>query len=190
MKAMHFTLFHILPLLLMGALMSCHSSSGGAIDSAATGPKADSQKEVNLLLLEKIKKADTLLLVSHAGTNFDKLKRKEIYPELISRKKINRKIIYEQKAIAGAEIDSLCKILSMPVNDSDIVIAKCFDPHHAIYIISKTEISYIELCFHCWSLDRSGDLSQIKGYDEEKWEAIYRFFKQQGFQYEMSGIKL
>jgi len=101
------------------------------------------------------------------------------------RNKINKKILREQIVLTENDIDTLTQILLMPTNDSDVIYARCYYPHHAILIISKGKISYIDLCFHCFSLSTSEDLKLIEGYDEPKWEALLSFYKKLGFKYQM-----
>lgn len=147
--------------------------------------RMESQKTVNLALVKEIKSADTILITSHSGNTFDTVKSKEIFPQLLIGNRINYKIIKEKKILIGSILDSLTKILLMPVNEDDIILPRCCDPHHTIFIITKGKVSYINLCFHCFCQQTSKDLELIKGYDEPKWMALLSFFKTLGFKYQM-----
>jgi len=153
-------------------------------DSIASTNTIDSQKNVNLGVSEKLKSADSILLISHVGSEYDETKG-DIMPEILIEQKLNTNIIKERKKLTGKSINSLIDILSLPTNNDSIFRSRCFDPHQAILIFKNTKISYIDMCFHCWGLRTSDDLNEIIGYEELKWKKIYSFFRQNGFVYEM-----
>lgn len=161
-----------------------NSDAQKTMDSSSVPIKPDSQYDINLQLSEKIRSSDTILLVSHSGNTFDTVKG-EIFPALLVNNKINQKIIHELKTLTNNSIDTLVKILSMPTNEADYEMSHCCDPHHTIFIIKDGQISYIDLCFHCFCLSTSKDLELIKGYDEPKWIALLSFFRKLSFKYEM-----
>jgi len=147
--------------------------------------KGDTQKDINLILIEKIRSADSIILSSHTGNRLDTVKREEIFPELLFNNRINYKIIHEKQVLLSNNLDTLIKILAMPSNDADFLGAHCCDPHHTIFIVNKSQTSYLDLCFHCFCLTTSKDLELIKGYDEPKWSALMSFFRKLAFKYEM-----
>jgi hypothetical protein len=178
------SIFILSLILIAGCNHTINSDPQKTIDSSSVAIKPDSQHDINLKLSEKIRSADTILLVSHTGNSFDTVKG-EILPTLLVNGEINKKIIHEQNVLPNDSISTLVQILSMPTNEDDYSGAHCCDPHHAIFIIKNGQISYIDLCFHCFCVFTSKDLELIKGYNEPKWEALLSFFKKLGFEYEM-----
>lgn len=151
----------------------------GCVSNSSESPKVNLEDSSLVLLTQKIGNADTVLLTSHTGyegTN---------QIELVIQGKINRKIIQEEKIIRGSDIDTLISILAIPKPDYDSLSAKCFEPHHTIFILKKTEISYIDLCFHCSNLVTSKDLPDIKPFGERKWNKLLAFYKKLQLNYEL-----
>lgn len=140
-------------------------------------------------LIQKFKKADTILLVSHEATAgvgiIDSSGKRLPLPGLIVQGKPNYNIIKEQKIIKDAELDTLIQILSRPFEDSIIHISKCFIPHHAIFIIKNGRVSYVDICFGCRGFVTSKDLSKMYAFDDRKWAELESFFIKLGFKYEL-----
>ena len=87
----------------------------------------------------------------------------------------------------NSRLENLTSILLQPIDENNIAQSNCFDPHHAIIFYHKSQLSYIDMCFHCWGLRTSEDLDKLKGYDMKKWEQMLTLFKQAGFKYEIPG---
>lgn len=68
--------------------------------------------------------------------------------------------------------------------DNMIEQGRCFAPHHAIVIINKAKLSYIELCFGCINFSTSKDI-RLTDIEQETWEKLYALFKSKGITYEM-----
>ncbi len=157
------------------------SSEHRTIDSE--GNKTDSSL---ILLSQKIRDADTILLTSHTGVTYDTLNghEKSTEPKILISNKINREIIKEGKVITGSDIDKLITILSLPKSPGDSL--KCgFDPNHSIFIISRSKISYIDIWFVCYGAATSDDLENILPLGKTKVEKLFAFFKKLGFKYRM-----
>ena len=142
-------------------------------------------------LIKKIKSADTVLLVSHeitAGVAIvDDSTGKQIpLPKLTIAGKPNYAIIKERQIITDSQLDTLINILTRPFQDHKIEGAKCFMPHHAIFLIKKNKTSYFDICFGCYQFDTSKDLSKIYAFDNRKWAELHDFFLKLGFKYELS----
>lgn len=153
-------------------------------DTLAITNPISSQRSIDSALIDKLKKADTVLLISHIGSVSNEAKG-DIFPDILIGQKLNFAIVKERKKLSKGKIDSLIVILSLPTNIDNIVLSRCFDPHQTILIYKNNKISYIDMCFHCWGLRTSEDLNEIKGYDVSKWKKIQLFFKQNGFVYKM-----
>ncbi|MBS1732857.1 MAG: hypothetical protein JST02_06130, partial [Bacteroidetes bacterium] len=80
-------------------------------------------KDESQLITDKLKNADSILLISHASG--------EIGSEIIKGGALNEKIVTQRKLITGKSFDSLLTILSSPTQKDSIVSSKCFDPHHS-----------------------------------------------------------
>lgn len=115
----------------------------------------------------------------------DEFQTKVIEPEIITGDKINHKIIKEQKVITGNDINILISILSVPKKEGDSYGASCFDPHHAIFIIRKDKISYIDLCFHCTGAATSEDLTDIRPLGDSKFVQLLAFFRRLKLDYKL-----
>jgi hypothetical protein len=138
----------------------------------------------------KMKNADTVLLVSHevtAGVQIeDSLGNRMSLPKLIVNGRPNNAIIKEQQIITGAQLDTFTKILVRPFADRTIETGKCFMPHHAVFIIKKSQISYLDICFGCRGFNTSKDLRQLYAFDNRKWTELERYFVKLGFKYKLT----
>jgi hypothetical protein len=136
----------------------------------------------------KFKKADSVLLVSHEDTEgvviVDDAGNRSPPPGLIIKGKPNYKIIRERQIIGGKQLDQLIQILSRPIK-SGIDEAKCYMPHHSIFLFKNGKLSYIDVCFSCRKFETSGDLKKINQFDEPKWEELEKLFTRLGFKYEL-----
>jgi hypothetical protein len=157
----------------------------GLIDSIAV-------KTNNLTELRKrLADADTVLLVSHENTTEPVYNKKtgksSEAPELMINGFPNSKVMREEKLIQREVLTTLSEILTSPPNiDSISPQAKCFSPHHAIFIIKEGHYSYLDICFSCNSLAVSNDLSvSHDDFDNKKWKALYDFVKGLGIKYEL-----
>lgn len=139
----------------------------------------------------KMKKADTVLLVSHEVTAgiviVDSAGNHLPLPKLIVSGRPNYAIIKEQQIITGTKLDTLVKILERPFQDRTIETGKCFMPHHAVIIIKNGKISYIDICFGCLGFDTSKDLRRLYAFDRRKWTELYDYFVRLGFTYKLLG---
>jgi len=163
---------------------SCNQSVDKQVQINNTKSIIDSQREVNLLVRDKLKNADSIVLISHQGNIFDSIKG-EVLPEMLIKGRINKSIITEQIKISNKAINVLADIIALPTNYDSIALYKCFDPHHTIFIYNNKKISYIDMCFECWGLRTSEDLKEIRGYELYKWHRIENFFGSLGFRYAM-----
>ena len=140
-------------------------------------------------LRTKMKNADTVLLVSHEATAgvtiMDSAGNSTPPPTLLAAGQPNYKIIKEQQIITGAQIDSLVKILDRPFQDQIVETGKCFIPHHALFILKKGKVSYIEICFACKWYETSRDMNMIYAFDRRKWMELENYLRQLGLTYEL-----
>jgi len=162
--------------------------------STLTIPSSAHSQDKGDWLVEKLRTADTVILVSHAITAgvkiVDTSTGKDIpLPELIISDKPNYSIVKERQIMTGTQLDTLIKILSRPFEDREIEVAKCFMPHHAIFIIKNGVTSYFDICFECHQFDTSEDLKGIYAFDNRKWAALRNLFLELGFKYELGGAK-
>ena len=149
-------------------------------DSQAVRSKTDSQRVINLVLATKIENADSILLTSHRGNNYDD-PTGNVFPQILINEKLNQQIITKRKRIVSENLDSLLHILSLPTNYDSIISTRCFNPHNSILIFKGLHISYIDLCFDCWGLTTSDDLDGLNGYEPYKWKQLHAFYKRLGF---------
>jgi hypothetical protein len=172
-------------LLLTTIIVSCNSSQIHNNFNKSDSSVLKQNKQYNFLK-EKIKNADTVLLISHA--HLDEIifsgKGEEVPPLLINGK-LNRKVIKEQKIITQATLDTFISILLKPLENNTVETRRCFTPHHSVIIINKNSSSYIDLCFQCRNFETSKDLEMLDKFDEEKWSRLILFFKNLGFKYKM-----
>lgn len=149
-----------------------------------------------------IAKADSVILISHLTTQEYHDKREGIispadivdstngiFPSFFVGKDINSLIIVQKKLLTKQEVASLIYIIQKPVKKSNIgSVSLCFEPHHAVLIYSRHQLSYIEFCFHCSDLVTSKDL-KLKNSDfkDGKWKDIKAFFYEHGLTYEIDG---
>ena len=142
---------------------------------------------------ERLKLADTVLLISHDYTSntrsvviVDSTGKTIKQPDLVRKGKLNEQVVKERRVLSKEEISSLSKILSYKYKPTKVVVSSgCFDPHHSIIIISKSKANYIDLCFHCWNYITSVEIQDVEIRDD-KLEKLYDLFKQLGFTYEMN----
>jgi hypothetical protein len=141
-------------------------------------------------LRAKLKNADTVLLVSHevtAGIAIVDSTGKHIpLPKLLIGGKPNYSMIKEQQVLSGAQLDTFIKIFARPFQSRTIEMAKCFMPHHAVFIIKNGKTSYVDICFSCQRFDTSKDMQQLYAFDNRKWTELYDFFVKLGFKYELT----
>ncbi|MBK7375591.1 MAG: hypothetical protein IPJ02_08555 [Chitinophagaceae bacterium] len=83
----------------------------------------------------------------------------------------------------GSDLDTLITILIKPAAEENKTMC-VFDPHHTIFLIKNGITSYIDFCFTCMQFESSNDLGSLVFFDEDKWFALERFFKQMGVRYE------
>lgn len=135
----------------------------------------------------KMKNADSVVLVSHevtagvvivdsAGNHFP-------LPKLIIGGRPNYAIVKEKQIVNGGKLDTLIRILARPFLSRTIETAKCFMPHHAVFIIKNGRTSYIDICFGCLGFETSKDLRRLYAFDLRKWEELEDFFVKLGFTY-------
>ncbi len=142
-------------------------------------------------LIEKVKSADTILLISHkliAGSTdeaIDITGNTVTLPNLIVNNKLNRAILKEEKVIDKAAIDSLIKILKRQSKNSNALQGGCFVPRQSIILIKGLQTSYIDICFHCSSYEASKDLQNIPAFDKQKWTDLEKYFRERGLTYEL-----
>jgi len=142
-------------------------------------------------LTQKLIQADSVLLVSHEMTSrstnsmVDSAGHTVILPDLTIGGALNTKIVIEEKVLTVKEIGALVKALTYTYKPSRIISQSgCFDPHHAIIIVKGKKTSFIELCFHCLGFETSKDIINLE-IKEDKWEKLYKLFKDYGFKHEM-----
>ena len=143
-------------------------------------------------LTRQLKTADTILLISHSmisrSTNsmVDSAGNEVKLPDLLCGDSLNDKVVIERKSLTTKRINDLISILTYPYRpQKTITQSGCFDPHHAIIIKKGSKTSFIDLCFHCMDFEASNDITKLE-IRADKWEKLYRFFKDCGFKYAMS----
>jgi hypothetical protein len=141
-------------------------------------------------LRDRLKNADTVLLVSHEDTQgvviMDSTGKRKLRQKLLVAGRPNHSIIKEQNVLTGADLDTLIKILARPYSDRQYETSKCFMPHHAIFIIRQGKTSFIEICFGCRGIDTSKDLEKLYAFDERKWTELENYFIKLGFKYQLT----
>jgi hypothetical protein len=141
-------------------------------------------------LQAKLKNADTVMLVSHevtAGIAIVDSTGKHIpLPKLIVSGKPNYCIVKEQQVLSGAQLDTFIKIFARPFKSRTIEMAKCFIPHHAVFIIKNGKTSYVDICFGCQGFEVSKDMQQLYAFDNRKWRELEDFFVKLGFKYQLT----
>lgn len=137
-------------------------------------------------LANKLKRADTILLVSHGlveGSTDDyvDINGKTIpFPKLIINNKPNNSVIKNRVVLKGKKVDTLAKILERTFKDS-ITNQACILTHHTIFLIKGGKTSYINLSFECRSFETSKDMKFIEQFDDRRWSELESFFRQLGF---------
>ena len=150
-----------------------------------------SQKNESWLSL-KFKNADSVLLVSHEDTKgvtiVDDAGNRIPLPELIIKGKPNYKIIRERQIIGGEQLDRLIQILDSPDTSRILEEAKCYMPHHTIFLFKNGKLSYVDICFSCKRFETSDDLYKISKFDDRKWDELEKLFAGFGFKYKLKSI--
>jgi hypothetical protein len=142
-------------------------------------------------LAQKLKSADSVLIVSHEATAGivivdEETGIKHEPPELVKNGQANRSIIRESRVLSDTALQQLSRILLRPFDDTEIEIGKCFIPHHGILIYNNRAISFIDMCFPCKGISTSKDIHlTIRDFDDRKWDDLIAFFKSTGFKYEL-----
>lgn len=140
-------------------------------------------------LREKLKNADTVLVVSHEVTVgiglVDSAGNHIPLPKLLVGGKPNYAIFRERQQLSGAQLDTFIKIFARPFQDKGIEMAKCFMPHHAVFIMKSGKISWVDICFGCRRFDTSKDLEKLYAFDSRKWTELENFLVRLGFKYEL-----
>lgn len=164
--------------------IGCNSIQEKAVDKKSTAESPQNSDTTNSNRFKKLKlqleDSDSILLVGHEQT-FGPIfnKKDDSYIEakrIVENGVLNEKVIYASSLIKDRDKGALINILTQQVIGEPIDLAKCFDPHHALIVISKGEIGYIEFCFTCGGV--SSDKLDISSddFDKEKWDKIYKFF--------------
>ena len=173
----------IILLFLPTCFIGCNSMRNKDSDSkpqVESSLKVDPTSENRFKALKlQLQGSDSILLVSHEqtyGPIFNK--RNDSYVEakrIVENDVINKKAIHTTSLIKDRDKESLINILTQKLKGEPIDLAHCFDPHHAIIVISKGRIGYIEFCFSCGGV--SGDKVDISStdFDKEKWDKIYKY---------------
>ncbi|MEO6233326.1 MAG: hypothetical protein ABJB11_18625 [Ferruginibacter sp.] len=142
------------------------------------------------LIKNKIEQADSILLVSHEDTQgislVNDLGKSIPLPKLIVSNKPNYKIFKESHLLSNQEKDTLIRILQRPFKDREIVIGKCFVPHHTIFIFKNGKTSYIDICFECLGFETSADLKELYAFDNQKWTELENYFIKLNFKYKLT----
>ncbi len=129
------------------------------------------------------------MLISHdlvAGSTVDVVdsnRMRVILPQLIVGNKLNREIIKEEKVLTKQAVDSLVIILTRRNKNLVLQQGGCFVPRQSIIIVKDSSTFYIDLCFHCHSYETSKDFEDLLSLNNQKWEELEAFFKQQGLTY-------
>jgi hypothetical protein len=173
----------IILILLSGYLVSCHSIQERTVDKksqAASLQNADTTNDNRFNKLKmQLQDSDSILLLGHEKTYGPIINKKDdSYKEakkIVENGVINNKVIKETLLIKDQDKENLINILTQEVKGEQIVLATCFDPHHALIVISKGQIGYIEFCFTCGGV--SADKVDISSgdFDKEKWDKIYKY---------------
>jgi len=170
------------------SISGCTPLSPAPSESIPTVIFSDSSDSITqLYIVEKVfQNAENVILTSHYGYDVigivnKKTQKATVLPPLIINGTINKKILKERKILNKKEIQQLIAILSK--NKSALPEGcKCIpDPHHTIYIISKSKISYIDLAFDLKSISTSNDFVGLKNFGELEWEELRKFFILHGF---------
>ncbi len=140
-------------------------------------------------LAKKLKSADSILIISHHRTKghheIDSAGNEAPIQELVLNNKPNYAIVKERKLIKGKAIDSLIKILGRPSIKGNFALTGCFSPHHALFIFSGTNTSYLNICFDCHREESSEDLVKLPYFDLKRWDELKAFYINQGFTYQL-----
>lgn len=141
-------------------------------------------------LRAKLENADKVLLVSHEVTSgivvIDSAGRNVPPPKLLIGGKPNYSIIKEQRALSGAQLDTFVKIFARPFQSRTIEMAKCYMPHHAVFIIKNGKTSYVDICFDCQQFETSKDMQRLYAFDNRKWKELEEFFVKLGLTYQLT----
>ena len=127
----------------------------------------------------QLENSDSILLVGHEQTYGPIFNKKDdSYVEakrIVENGVINKRAIRTTSLIKDQDKEILINILTQQIKGEPIDLATCFDPHHALIVISKGQIAYIEFCFTCGGV--SADKVDISSddFDKEKWDKIYKY---------------
>jgi hypothetical protein len=142
--------------------------------------KADSTNSNRFKKFElQLQSADSILLVSHEQTYGPVFSKKDSsYKEanrIVEDGILNKKVINKTILIDGNEKKTLINILTQKIKGEPIDLAACFDPHHALIVISAKDISYIEFCFICGGVATDKIEISSADFDKEKWNRVYNY---------------
>jgi hypothetical protein len=155
-----------------------------------TAPLTAFTQHGNDWLLVKLKNADTVLLVSHEVTAgillVDSAGNRIPLPKLLVGGRPNYSIVKEQQVLSGAQLDTFIKIFARPFQSRTIEMAKCYMPHHAVFLIKNGNTSYVDICFGCHRFETSKDMQRLYAFDNRKWIELEEFFMKLGFRYQLA----
>ena len=152
------------------------------------------------LLRQKIKTADSIIIISHEvtaeygarmapdwdirDTSMNLKKWYKLHPlplKFFERGKLNKKIIVESLLLVDSNKNVLSKILLRQVLIKSLTYAKCDEPRHTIIIYKNSKQTFIDICFGCRRTHTSKDIDFSEFYlDEQKWNDLENFFKANG----------
>ncbi len=135
-------------------------------------------------ILQKFKQADSIVVISHISI----WERINLPPDSIKGDRcglfcngtLNKSILLQRKQLTFEQRKNLLKVISQPIT-APPVEGGCFDPHHALLLYKKGDLSYIHICFSCGSSVASKDLSATFFY----YDPLKKFFKSVGLNTEL-----
>lgn len=143
-----------------------------------------------MALKTKLLTADSVVIVSHEHSlKIEAVDGKSYSPwqPLVKNGKPNPKVIHERKRLEDTAVQRLGEILMQTLKNSKIEMARCFMPHHAVFLFSKGKLSFIDICFDCFRLAASRNIRISESdFDYQKWNNLYTFFVQSGLKYQLN----
>jgi len=140
-------------------------------------------------IVDDIKRADSVIILSHLDSNQDE------YNSVIMHNQLNSKILKERQLLNQKSKKELIKIIKtskykLPKGKlMHSIEAGCYMPHHSVLIYINEEIFHWEICFGCRGM-HSNTHEYYKGlkslFDEKKFTLLQEFFKKQGMKYELN----
>ncbi|MCU0436999.1 MAG: hypothetical protein MUC49_03730 [Raineya sp.] len=149
-------------------------------------------------VVDDIKRADSVIILSHLNSNVAYFKDGKIIDSIdtrvIIKQKLNTFIVQEKQLLNQKAKKELIKIINTAKykpprgKPREIEKAGCYNPHHSVLIYMNGEIFHWEICFGCRGMssnthDYYKKIDEL--FDNKKYTLLQEFFKKQGMKYEL-----